>query len=228
MCRSPLIIAFVAAPFIYAQAPPAFDVASVKLVDPKDGTVSKTSYGEFMGSLRYLVRAAYGLDDYRVAGGPKWMDDDKFSVVYKPVSPQANLMLRSLLADRFRLASHTETKELPIYALTVAKGGPKMEKADKPGGTSAGGGMIGGTMDMSRLATYLSSVLGRGVIERTGLTGTYRVSLRWTPDDHPPSADSNTPSLVTAIQEQLGLKLESTKGPVDILVIDHAEKPSPN
>ena len=226
--RSVLLIAVAAVSSICAQTPPSFDAASVKPIVPKDGADSRTSYGEFMGSLRFLIRAAYGLDDYRIAGGPKWIDNDKFSVVYKPVGPQANLMLRSLLADRFKLATHMETKELPIYALTVAKGGPRMEKADKPGGTSAGGGMIGGTMEMSLLTSYLSSTLGRGVIDRTELKGPYTFSLKWTPEDRPATGDTSAPSLVTAIQEQLGLKLESTKGPVEILVVDRAEKPTEN
>ena len=228
MRSSLLIAAFAAVSSVHAQTPPSFDVASVKPVVPKDGAASRTSYGEFMGSLQFLIRAAYGLDDYRIAGGPKWIDNDKFSVVYKPVGPQASLMLRALLADRFKLASHMETRELPIYALTVVKGGPKMEKADQPGGTSAGGAMIRGTMDMSVLSSYLSSILGRGVTDQTGLKGAWKFSLKWTPDDQPAAATGNAPSLFTAIQEQLGLKLESTKGPVEVLVIDHAEKPTEN
>jgi uncharacterized protein (TIGR03435 family) len=88
--------------------------------------------------------------------------------------------------------------------------------------------MIRGTMEMSLLASYLSSITGRRVIDQTGLTGPYTFSLKWTPDDRPATGDTSAPSLVTAIQEQLGLKLESTKGPVEILVIDHAEKPTEN
>ncbi len=88
--------------------------------------------------------------------------------------------------------------------------------------------MIRGTMDMSVLTSYLSSILGRGVTDQTGLKGSSKFSLKWTPDDQPAPATGSAPSLFTAIQEQLGLKLESTKGPVDILVIDHAEKPTAN
>ena len=180
-----------------------------------------------MGSLQALIRFAYGIEDYRISGGPKWIDADKFDVVYKPSGSQAGLMLRGLLAERFKLAIHMETKQLPVYALIVAKGGQKMEKADKPGGTSSGGAMIKGTMEMSTLVSYLSSTLGRRVNDQTGLTGAYKLSLKWTPDDKP-RTDNGPPALVTAIQEQLGLRLESTKGPVEILVIDHAEKPMEN
>jgi uncharacterized protein (TIGR03435 family) len=223
-----MIAAVAAVSHIAAQTQPAFDAASVKPVDPGDRVNSYTRSNEFMGSLQALIRYAYGVEDYRIAGGPKWLEGDKFSVVYKPSGPQANLMLRALLAERFKLAVHTETKELPVYALRVAKNGPKMEKADKPGGTSSGGAMIRGTMDMSTFVSYLSSTLGRRVMDETELTGPYTLSLKWTPDDQPTPASDGAPSLVTAIQEQLGLRLESTKGPVEILVIDHAEKPSAN
>jgi len=138
-------------------------------------------------------------------------------------------MLRGLLAERFKLAVHTETRQLPVYALVVAKGGPKIQKAvDLSHMSSSGGaGMIRGIMEMPAFASYLSSTLGRRVIEQTGLTGACTLSLKWTPDDKT-MTDNSPPSLVTAIQEQLGLRFESTKGPVDILVVDHAEKPMEN
>jgi uncharacterized protein (TIGR03435 family) len=228
--RSLILIAVIASSSVLrAQTPPEFDVASVKPVDPGNGTASYSSSNEYMGSLQSLIKSAYGVEDYRIAGGPKWLDGDKFRIVFKPANaPQRNLMLRTLLADRFKLVLHPETKELPIYALVIGKGGPKMEKAEGPGGTANGPAMIRGTMDMAFLASTLSSTLGRRVIDRTSLTGPYKFSLKWTPDDRPASADNSGPSLFTAIQEQLGLKLESTKGPVEILVIDHAEKPSEN
>ena len=224
--RSALL--FIALGIASAQTQPAFEVASVKPANPTDGAISRRNYGEFMGNLHFLISAAYGVDDYRITGGPKWLDADKFSVNYKPVGPQAALMLRTLLADRFKLAVHMETKELPIYSLVVAKTGPKMEKADKPVSTGSGAGKFSGTMEMSTLVSYLSSIVGRGVVDNTGLKGAYTFTLKWTPDDRPASGSDSPPSLPTAIQEQLGLKLESKKGSVDILVIDHAEKPSEN
>jgi len=227
--RSALLIAAITvASLIQAQTPPAFDAASVKATVPPPGVTSMSRYGEYIGSLKSLIKTAYGLEDYQMAGGPKWIDDDIYSVVDKPVGPEASLMLRTLLAERFKLAVHSETRQLPVYTLVFAKGGPRLEKATEPGTTSPGGGMIRGTMEMSLLASYLSSITGRRVIDQTGLTGPYTFSLKWTPDDRPATGDTSAPSLVTAIQEQLGLKLESTKGPVEILVIDHAEKPTEN
>src|SRR5580704_16108128 len=142
--RSLLLIAAVAV--ASAQTQPAFDAASVKAIDPGDRRTSYSSHNEYMGSLQSLIWFAYGIEDYRISGGPKWLTTDKFDIVYKPSGPQANLMLRSLLAERFKLIVHTETRQMPVYALVVAKGGPKMEKADDPGGTSGGLAMICGTM----------------------------------------------------------------------------------
>lgn len=224
--RSVLLIATLA--IASAQTQRSFEAASVKPIDPGDRVGSYSRYNEYMGSLQALIRFAYEVEDYRISGVPKWLDDDKFDVIYKPSGPQANLMLRTLLADRFKLAVHTETRQLPVYELVVAKGGQKMEKADRPTGFGSGGAMIKGTMEMSTLVSCLSSTLGRRVIDQTGLTGAYTLSLKWTPDDRAATGDNSPPSLVTAIQEQLGLRLESTKGPVDILVIDHAEKPTEN
>jgi uncharacterized protein (TIGR03435 family) len=225
--RSLLLIAAVA--IASAQTQPTFEAASVKPVEVNDGTISYTRSNEFMGSLQSLIRFAYGIEDYRISGGPKWVDDDRYSVIFKPSGPQANLMLRTLLAERFKLAVHTETRQLSVYSMVVAKTGPKMEKATdlSHASSSAGSGMVRGIMAMPELASYLSSILGRKVTDQTSLTGAYTLSLKWTPDDKP-ITDNSPPSLVTAIQEQLGLRLESTKGPVEILVVDHAEKPAEN
>ncbi len=223
--RTMFLIAAVA--IASAQTQPSFEAASVKPANPTDGASSYSSYNEFMGSLQALIRFAYGIEDYRISGGPKWIDADKFDVVYKPSGPQASLMLRGLLAERFNLAVHTETRQMPVYSLVIAKGGSKMEKADKPTGFGSGGALIKGTMEMPTLVSTLSSTLGRRVIDQTGLTGAYTLSLKWTPDDKQRTDDS-PPALVTAIQEQLGLRLDSTKGPVEILVVDHAEKAAEN
>jgi uncharacterized protein (TIGR03435 family) len=217
-----------------AQTRPAFDAASVKPVDPADGTESwmQNSQGEFaiIGSLRSLIRYAWDIEDFRIEGGPKWLDADKFRIDAKPGGPQAKLMLRTLLAGRFKLAVHNETKQFPAYALVIGKNGSKLVKAGiLDNGPSSGRGMLRGAMDMPALAKSLSAILGRNVIDQTGLSGSYKFSLRWTPDDQSANATGTSPpSIVTAIQEQLGLKLESTRGPVEILVIDHAEKPSAN
>ncbi len=131
-------------------------------------------------------------------------------------------MLRTLLADRFKLASHSETKELPLYSLVVGKNGPRIQEVkDGIGSMSAGKGRLSGRMPIVDFARYLSPILGRAVVDRTGLTGAFDIKLEWTPGD-----DASGPSIFTAVQEQLGLKLESAKGPVEILLIDHAEKPA--
>lgn len=183
-----------------AQTPPAFDVAVIKLTVPPPGVSSMSRYGEYIGSLQSLIKTAYGLEDYRISGGPKWLDGDIYSVVYKPVGPQASIMLRALLIERFKLAMHTETRQLTVYALTVAKSGPKMEAIDIPVSTSAGPGMVKGEMDMTQLSSSLSAILGRRVIDRTGFTGHYKLSLKWTPDNAPASGDNSGVSLFTAIQ----------------------------
>jgi uncharacterized protein (TIGR03435 family) len=133
-----------------------------------------------------------------------------------------------LLEDRFKLAVHRETRQLPVFVMTVAKSGSKLRAADPNGEGFLGrrgvrGPLTGRKASMPGLAATLSLVMGRKVLDRTGLTGLYDFTLEYAPDN---AVDSELPSLVTALQEQLGLKLESSKGPVEVLVIDHAEKPT--
>jgi uncharacterized protein (TIGR03435 family) len=164
---------------------------------------------------------------------------------------QIGLMLQAVLKDRFHLRVARVDKEMPVYDLVIAKGGFKLKDADPnnpyvgglkgPDGVpKAGmmltmqGQMIGQGIPMSRLATNLSYQVGRSVVDKTRLTGNYDFTLKWTPDQSPAGttadgqADTSEPSLFTALQEQLGVKLESTKGPVETLVIDHVERPSEN
>ena len=145
-------------------------------------------------------------------------------------------MLQALLADRFGLKVHQETRQLPIYALVVAKGGPRFQPS-KINGTTVSNGhaqitVTGSDHTVALLAEQLSRTLGRVVVDKTGLDGRYELSLKWTPDDAPGGAGTapadTGPSIFTAIQEQLGLKLESQKGPVPILVVDHIDLPSQN
>lgn len=153
------------------------------------------------------------------------------------------LRLQSLLAERFRFQFHTGTKELPVYALVVGKNGPKFQKAKTPGSiTMRPGQLIAHSFSMPYLAATLSNRVGRLVLDKTGLQDDYDFTLKWTPEERTPQAfapaqmaqnalarpEANGPSIFTALQEQLGLKLESQKGPVEILVIDHVEKPSAN
>jgi uncharacterized protein (TIGR03435 family) len=151
---------------------------------------------------------------------------------------QKQMMVQAVLADRFKLAAHQETRQLPIYALVVVKGGPKF-KSSKINGTTVDTGRsrlhIAGSDDtIALLARELAQVLGRVVVNNTGVSGRYDLTLIWTPDDAPTpmlngAPDSNAPpGIFTAIQEQLGLKLESTRGHVPVLIIDHVEPPSSN
>jgi uncharacterized protein (TIGR03435 family) len=253
--RAPRWIAF-------AQEPdrPAFEVASIKPGDPSDSQVRirMRQGGRFTtnnASLQMLIGFAYDVRNYQISGGPNWMDSAKFNVEAKagsalpiPVGPGSGpmqLMVQSLLADRFKLKVHKETREEQVYELVEDKRGSKLKEAaalaeDSPQGLQMGRGqMIGMAAPMALLARQLSQLLGRTVIDKTGLTGKYEFTLHWTPDpgafagapggpDAAPQADLSGPSLSTAVQEDLGLKLASAKGPVEMLVIDHVERPSEN
>ncbi|HKD09228.1 MAG TPA: TIGR03435 family protein [Bryobacteraceae bacterium] len=160
-----------------------------------------------------------------------WDIDARFPAGSSPA--QAPQMMQAMLADRFRLVTHRETRTMPVYALTVAKSGLKLHEGSSSRGMSAGQRLIrygAGTMD--ELASQLSGYLGRHVTDRTGLTGRYAIDLSFAPVDlsarAADAAQDLGPSIFQALQEQAGLKLESTKGPVEVLVIDHAEKPTPD
>lgn len=261
---------------------PAFEVVSIKL--NKSGTnLFRATYTPdgFTATnipVLMLIRLAYRLTsslDDQFTGAPNWIKSERYDIQAKvsdsdvaelrKLSPdQHGLMLQTLLADRFNLKAHTETKELPVYALVVAKNGPEIQEA-KPGDTypdgfkGAGPDGRGGTglihmgpgqitgqgIPIASLAVVLTQKVGRTVLDKTGLTGKYDFTLKWTPEeiqapmskgvegggqgpDSASHADSSGPSIFTAIQEQLGLKLESQKGPVESLVIDHVERPSAN
>ncbi len=225
-------------------------------------------------TLKMLMQQAYEVKEFQISGGPSWISTAAFDINAKAENPEVNreqlkLMLQSLLAERFQLKFHRETRDLPIYALVVGKNGHKLHFSDvQPdrdgappkapnagdGGTHVTGGKpVGAMMSMGRgqldaqmapmsaLVNMLAQQLGRPVIDKTDLKGSYDFKLEWTPDesalrhigggggaDAPPPADSSGPSIFTAVQEQLGLRLESQRGPVEILVIDSVEKPSGN
>jgi uncharacterized protein (TIGR03435 family) len=239
--------------FAQQQPRPSFEVASIKPGDPAsrqvsthiqpDGRLTATN-----ATLQMLIRAAYDLRDHQIREGPNWLDSAAFNIEAKAAGPvpgaQMRLMLQSLLAERFKLAVHLETREEPVYELVVDKGGYRLrEAADTAHGSRQGigidgAGSFGGfAASVSQLASWLSQRLDRSVIDKTGLTGKYDFTLHWTPDpgdlggpaggpDAPP--DTSGPSIFTALKEDLGLKLQSSKGPVEVLVIDHAEKPDAN
>jgi bla regulator protein blaR1 len=205
-------------------------------------------------SLKLLIQTAYDVRSHQISGGPNWLDSAKYDVEAKPDNatpipagpaggPQMRLLLQSLLEERFKLRLHRESREEPVYELVVAGGGPRMKQAadslkQPQRGLRMGRGQLTGTAaPISILINQISQQLGRSVIDKTGLTGQYDFELKWTPEfnqsqaspaDPGPQPDLGGPSIFTAIQEQLGLKLESTKGPVEVIVIDSAEKPSEN
>jgi uncharacterized protein (TIGR03435 family) len=265
---------------------PKFDVASIKPnksggpgpmvgFDARSDRFSATNI-----SLKDLIHFAYGVQDYQIAGGPPWLNFQRYDIEAKGPGPLENglrnmsedqrrldferrkLMLQSLLAERFKFTVHKESKEAPIYALVVAKNGPKLKEAtaeefappdlrelpklDSPewkgkfrgqGIRMGRGEATGQAVKLSVLAEMLSTSLGRTVFDKTRLNAAYDFDLKWTPDENqgpglggPGDAPSDPtgPSIFTAIEEQLGLKLEPQKGAVEVLVIDHAEKASEN
>jgi bla regulator protein blaR1 len=293
------------------QTPPvSFEVTSVKPSNPNPSAgmlgsipmMMPQGVGRLTASnmpLRMLVRMAYGVQDFQIVGGPTWQTSNKYDIVAKAVDGTTTgtqdllPMMKSLLAERFKLKTHTETRELPTYALVVArsdgklgrdlkpstsdcsgaaaeaqkradallKGGPTALAAllPKPGDTwkcammpaidpanpAAGFGLRADGQPLTILTQLLTQVTGRTVIDKTGLTGLYDWELRFDPQvfmqmasqmglnvpalgANAASPFSDSPSLLTALQEQLGLKLDSQKGPVEVLVIDSAELPEPD
>jgi uncharacterized protein (TIGR03435 family) len=267
--------------FGQSSPPPlTFEVASVKPsgTDDRRSMIQIQPGGSFRTSgstLKMLVTFAYDVREFQVSSGPGWINTDRFDIVAKAehsagaenppddprkmteeqrktIGDQMRERLRALLADRFQLTLHRETKEQSVYALVVAKSGSKLQAAQQQEGTGPRGPMMrmgrgelsGQGVALDMLTRTLSSQLGRTVIDRTGLKGNFDFKLTWTPDpgqsagppgggpppgvDAPPPPDPNGPSVFTALQEQLGLRLESQKGPVEMLVIDHVEKASEN
>jgi len=220
----------------------AFEVASVKPSGPNDQFMYRLQPGgryiATAQTLKILIANAYFVPLYRIAELPGWGDSDKFNIEAKagiPLKPwpdsneQINEMLRSLLVERFRLAVHRETRQETIYSLVAAKGGPKLRAAadgESPGFEMGPGSIHSMAVPLSYLAGNLSTVLNRTVLDKTGLAGKFDYTVSYAPDGAPP--DDDRPSLYTALEQQLGLRLESAKGPVEFLVIDHAEKPDAN
>jgi uncharacterized protein (TIGR03435 family) len=265
-----LIVCLLCALTLGAQTRPQFEVASIKpspadargmFIRPRPGGgVVITNM-----TLKEMIVLAWRVQPFQISGGPSWLDSLHFDVTAKPETRPAPLelplMLQALLEERFQLALHRETKELPVYALVLArkdgKLGPGMKEAKegacpppdpnrplpRPGERQElpCGGMrmspqsySGVSVPVANLAQPLSRLLGRTVIDKTGLTAKFDIDVEWTPDETlalPTGAAASSgagPSIFTAFQEQLGLKLENQKGPVEILIIDRAEKPTEN
>ena len=253
---APIVVGIMSAQLICAQSSPAaapkFEVASVKPSNPNSrgqslsGDPSRFTIRN--ATIRFLISLAYNVKDFQIPGGPSLLDSERYDIeaTYGVDPPsrrsrltfltiqsdvQVRLMLQALLADRFHLVIRHATKELSAYSLNLGKSGPKLRESTTPEDSqdmSVDLGQIkSNRMSMEQLAGLLSRLLGLPVVDKTGLTGYYDILLTWSPDQ--PSAEAtHGPSIFTALQETLGLRLASGKGPVEILVIDHVEKPSEN
>jgi len=232
----------------HAQSDATFDAVSIKPnTSGEVGGASRAQPGRYQGvnvTLMRLIGLAYRpIQEFE--GGPDWIRTDRFDVDAKaegtPSQDQMLRMLRTMLADRFKLVVRAEKRQRPVYALTMARRdrtlGPQLRASEAmcPGGPGTcgvrmGDGILTATsITMTRLASELSFV-GRQVMDRTELPGAFEVNLQWTPEAAGAGAPAtdNLPSIFTAMQEQLGLKLEPATGPIDVLVIERAEKPSAN
>ena len=258
---------FLIAPLM-AQAPPEFEVASLKpdttggraysIIPMPGGKLNATNI-----NLKRLIAVAYSVTDFQIFSSIPWLESDRYDMEARapgPAStPQMRLMLQPLLADRFKLKLHRETREMKIYTLTQLKpgalGAGLMEVPNGECGTETtpqaalkngtpcgvvnlGPGRITGLRGrIAQVCDRLSALLGVTVVDKTGLQGTYNINVNWAPDpetehtllgDPVPASDVPGPSVFNAIQEQLGLKLTAARGPVEVLVIDSAEKASAN
>jgi len=286
MRSAPLLILAIMSLAVSAKSSPqraAFEVASIKASDPANfrfevrvqpgGRLTVTG-----ASLKALVTFAFAVRDFQILGGPNWIATDRWDIEARaeegtiqasaPPDPDhpspMGIRLQSLLEDRFNLKLHRDTRELPVFELSQAKGGSRLKLSDdqgplkppEPGTRQAGQSLPRGSMSMmigggelegkamavTNLASTLAQIVGRSVIDKTELKGLYDFKLKWTPEVgqtigppgpplpgvQPPPVDPTGPSLVTALQDQLGLRFESTKGPVQVLVIDSVQKPTEN
>ncbi len=239
-----------------------FDVATIKPTDPNTFAKSfryPTPGGglQTLGStLKDLIVIAYDVLPDRIQGGPPWTAVDRYDVTAKTLTEAGGdpatlthaerqkateltrLRTRALLASRFNLAIHKETREFALFELHVDKNGPKAdglkESTSTPGGSFLGNVFVAKGNDMRDLSIMLASLLKEPVIDKTGLTGGYDFTLRWSPDELSAVPRTSTgdadklPSIFTALREQLGLRLDRARGPLEVIVIDNADRPSAN
>jgi uncharacterized protein (TIGR03435 family) len=220
---------------------PAFDVASIKPNRSGTGVSSiRASNGLITienASLKKIIFAAYGIPEDRdyMLNGPDWLTSEQFDIQARfPAGtppPQMQQMMQALLAERFKLTQHRETRQISAYALVVAKDGPKIHAVDagQPYSSSRPGQLEAKKIPMQKLADLLGRLIEQPVTDATGLPGVFDITLHWWPDRPTAPGDAgideaDAPSIFTALQEQLGLKLESRKEPVAIFVIDHIDK----
>jgi uncharacterized protein (TIGR03435 family) len=239
-----------------ADADPVFEVASIKPSDPNRRRLFSIGRGTEVtavgATVNDLIVFAYGVHARQISGVPAWLESDKFDIRGKPEGglpnpTQFKTMLQKLLVDRFQLAFHRDKKQLTVYALTVGNNGSKLTRSEAaspfPSLIPRGpGNWPVRNATMEEVAGVMQSHLDRPVVDQTGLKGRFDFQLQWTPDETtqfaslggpgepptPPAGAETQPDLFTAIQQQLGLKLESTKAQIDVLVIERVEKPSEN
>ena len=240
-----------------SKEPLTFDVASVKPTAPDErgGIVHQPpggqSYEAIGAPLRTIMTVAYTVTDRQISGGPEWIDSERWNIEAKAdrrgTSDELHAALARLLEDRFQLKIRHETRELPVYILTVDKKGPKMPVHDaadllhEPIGGDGRGGLTGQNVTMNYFAFFLSRMMDLNVVDRTNLSEHYDVNFHFVRDfgrgpgdgkgpgdGGPPPVLPDGPDIYTALREQLGLQLQKGKGPVDYLVIEHVERPSAN
>lgn len=229
-----------------ADAHPSFEVATIKPADPKEMNGNFQIEGDLLSiknqTVNSLISVSFGIHQKQIVGDPAWLGTERFDIEGKadlagePNLQQIQEMIQKLLRDRFDLKFHRDKRDLSIYAIKVAKGGTKIARSTttSPLPSQTGHGR-GGQQErkftnnsMSDFALGMQAYMDRPVVDETGLPGRYDFTLKWTPDNSPTNEPDAAPGIFTAVQEQLGLKLEATKGPADVLVIDHVEAPSAN
>jgi uncharacterized protein (TIGR03435 family) len=232
--------------------PPSFEVATIKPTDPSfGGILIRLTGGKFSATgftLKDLIAFAYAVDNSQIGGGPEWLASDRYDVLGKPEKAgslsrdAARTMLRPLLADRFHLKIHLETKPMSVFVLAIEKNGSKLKPRTAGDGgettrlTFHGASATGRNVPVTVLAEELQAmVLGRPVLDKTGLMGNFDFDLVWRPEpklsgiaDASAPVDLNLPDIFTAFREQLGLKLESRKESAKVIIVDGATKPSEN
>ena len=214
---------------------PKFEVASIHVSEP--GARGTTMYAptpeRFAAtsiSVKGLIAFAYDVRDFQISGGPKWLDSNLYDVVARPdgdiTGDHVRAMVRSLLAERFGLKIDHATQELPVFVLSVAKNGPKLQISAGAGPDLRGGNgrITGHKITVKMLAGWLGDRVGRPVVDKTGIAGEFDFDLIWTPDD----SQEMGPALPTALEEQLGLKLDTERAPVEIVKVREVALPTAN
>jgi uncharacterized protein (TIGR03435 family) len=251
------VLAILYAPKSQAQSQPStkpqFEVVSIKPVGFEGRvTMSPQPNGLYAEAVtaRMLIRNAYRVQEFLIEGGPGWINEDRFTVNARAAGRlgqgELPLMMQSMLEDRFKLKVHRETREMPVYVLVPEKNGHKMRPAKDPNAPPESRGFSGtegefraAAVNLTQIVNLLQAFVGRPIIDKTGATGLYDFTLRWSPNGGldpfgpgtpatAPPADSSGLTLFNALQDQLGLKLNAEKGPVEVIVIDNIEKPTEN